>query len=171
MSASAEEPAHIAITDFPAPNGVVQQFTAYPFATDEEYQEGLAGILASCALEGRSEEERADILLRSQVFYFNRRTGSSLTMEDARRARQLGDHESTQPHGQVATASTAHAPSDTREEEPQMLSFAQLKALIEQGRTDEIPNNKVIPNVLSPEAPSESKAPPRKKPWETNATA
>lgn len=30
-----------------------------------------------------------------------------------------------------------------------MLSFAQLKALIEQGRTDEIPNNKTIPNVLS----------------------
>lgn len=30
-----------------------------------------------------------------------------------------------------------------------MLSFAQLKTLIEQGRTDEIPNNKTIPNVLS----------------------
>ncbi|KAL7278273.1 hypothetical protein ACG7TL_008249 [Trametes sanguinea] len=170
MSAPAEEPAHIAVTDIPA-SDVVEQFIAYPFATDEDYQQGLAGILASGALEGRSEEERAEILLRSQVFYFNRRVGASLTMEDARRARQLGRQEPTQPHGQVARASTAEAPSDSREEEPQMLSFAQLKALIEQGRTDEIPNNKVIPNVLSSEAPSESKAPPRKKPWEVNAAA
>jgi hypothetical protein len=34
-------------------------------------------------------------------------------------------------------------------EVPQTLTFAQLKALIEQGRTDEIPNNKHIPDVLS----------------------
>ncbi|OJT11859.1 hypothetical protein TRAPUB_11578 [Trametes pubescens] len=66
-----------------------------------------------------------------------------------------------------------------------MLSFAQLKALIEQGRTDEIPNNKTIPNVLSVRRitflpchathswhvlqsapPSESTVVPPKKPWE-----
>ncbi|KAI9060835.1 hypothetical protein FKP32DRAFT_1020638 [Trametes sanguinea] len=168
MSTLEKEPV---VAEPSASDSVLQQFAAYPFATDEEYQQGLAGILASGALEGRPEEERAEILLRSEVFYFNRRTGSSLTLEDARRARQHGGHEPAAPHAQAATASTANAPSSEREEEPPMLSFAQLKALIEQGRTDEIPNNKVIPNVLSPEAPSESKASPRKKPWEVNAAA
>ncbi|KAJ8463906.1 hypothetical protein ONZ51_g9948 [Trametes cubensis] len=130
---------------------VLERFESYPFATDAEYQEGLSGILSSGVLEGKSEEEKADIFLRSEVFYFNRRTGSSISMEEARIARKhkaLGE-----------------------ESNPVMLSLAQLKALIEQGRTDEIPNNKIIPNVLSTEAPSESKAAPRKKPWEVNASA
>ena len=34
-------------------------------------------------------------------------------------------------------------------QEPPTLTFAQLKELIEQGRTDEIPNNKKIPDILS----------------------
>ena len=33
--------------------------------------------------------------------------------------------------------------------EPRHLSFAELKTLIEQGRTDEIPNNKQIPDKLN----------------------
>ncbi|KAJ3006032.1 hypothetical protein NUW54_g4087 [Trametes sanguinea] len=75
MSTLEEEPAHTVVaepSEPPASDSVVEQFAAYPFATDEEYQQGLAGILASGALEGRPEEERTEILLRSQVFYFNR---------------------------------------------------------------------------------------------------
>ena len=34
-------------------------------------------------------------------------------------------------------------------EEAHILTFAELKALIEQGKTDGIPNNKLIPNILS----------------------
>ena len=72
-----------------------------------------------------------------------------------------------------------------REEAP-ALSFAELKALIEQGKTDGIPNNKFIPNTLNvslrpkplsryfrskPQAlqdapPSESTGQIRTKPWE-----
>lgn len=33
--------------------------------------------------------------------------------------------------------------------ETHTLTFAELKALIEQGKTDGIPNNKLIPNVLN----------------------
>ncbi|CDO76838.1 hypothetical protein BN946_scf185033.g35 [Trametes cinnabarina] len=175
MSTPAEESnqntTHQPLGGVVAHGAVVDQFAAYPFATDEEFQQGLAGILASGALEGKSEEERAEILLRSEVFYFNRRTGSSLTMEDARRARQLNLREAVPPHDRVTVNPSTTATLNGREEEPQMLSFAQLKALIEQGRTDEIPNNKVIPNVLSSESPSESRAPPRKKPWEVSASA
>jgi hypothetical protein len=48
-----------------------------------------------------------------------------------------------------AAASSTSAEEPLAPEEPQTLTFAQLKALIEQGRTDEIPNNKHIPDVLS----------------------
>ena len=34
-------------------------------------------------------------------------------------------------------------------DEPRTLSFAELKTLIEQGKTDQIPNNRDIPNELS----------------------
>ncbi|KAJ8481809.1 hypothetical protein ONZ51_g5735 [Trametes cubensis] len=148
---------------------VLERFESYPFATDAEYQEGLSGILSSGVLEGKSEEEKADIFLRSEVFYFNRRTGSSISMEEARIARKrkaLGEQSNP-----VVPPSASQSSNGDSAPEPQMLSLAQLKALIEQGRTDEIPNNKIIPNVLSTEAPSESKAAPRKKPWEVNASA
>ncbi|KAI0718521.1 hypothetical protein C8T65DRAFT_638253 [Cerioporus squamosus] len=146
----------------PGDDSPLSRFRAHDFASDNEYQQGVAGILNSGVLEGKTDDEKGDILLRSEVFYFNRLYGSSITVEEARLAR---------------TSRTASAPSPTStpapstEEEPQTLTFAQLKALIEQGRTDEIPNNKVIPNVLSAEAPSESKAAVRKKPWEINVAA
>ncbi|KAI0643946.1 hypothetical protein C8Q79DRAFT_163509 [Trametes meyenii] len=154
-------------TDVPAAtpdNGVslssptaAERFASYSFATDEEYQNGLSGIMASGVLRDKSDEEKAEILLRTEVFYFNR---PSISIEDARRVRQ---NDSMHP------AKTTE-PLLLQEESP-MLSFAQLKTLIEQGRTDEIPNNKIIPNVLSMEAPSESKAAPPKKPWEKAAVA
>ncbi len=169
-------------------------------------KQGIAGILASGALDGKSEEEKADMLLRSEVFYYNQYvgpptspdecvtdtypfslTGSSLTVEDARLSRQsLSTTRSDESQVAASVAPAAiPAPTSGAEEEPQMLSFAQLKALIEQGRTDEIPNNKTIPNVLSVRRitflpchathswhvlqsapPSESTVVPPKKPWE-----
>ncbi|KAI0744557.1 hypothetical protein C8Q76DRAFT_606262 [Earliella scabrosa] len=142
------------------------RFLAYGFATDPEYQEGLAGIISSGTLEGRTEQEKAEILLRSEVFYFNRVAGPSITLDEAREARssQVVTGDSHEP----AATSTA---VEGAKEEPQTLTFAQLKALIEQGRTDEIPNNKVIPDTLSSESPSESRAEVRRKPWEIDATA
>ena len=51
-------------------------------------------------------------------------TGNALTMDEAR------DYE-------------------RRSVEPRVLSFAELKELIESGRVDQIPNNKFIPDKLS----------------------
>jgi hypothetical protein len=68
-------------------------------------------------------------------------------------------------------------------EETRVLTFSELKELIETGRTDQIPNNKAIPNVLNVGSPLVSllhglltvlkDTPPseaillaRKKPWE-----
>ncbi|KAI0672492.1 hypothetical protein C8Q78DRAFT_1027574 [Trametes maxima] len=117
-----------------------ERFANYSFATDEEYQKGLSGIVGSGALRDKTDAEQAEILLRTEVFYFNRMTGSSIAIEDARRARQSGS---------ALLSHASEPPLSSPSEESQMLSFAQLKALIEQGRTDEIPNNKIVPNVLS----------------------
>ena len=74
----------------------------------------------------------------------SRVAGPSITLDEAREARrsQVVTGDSYEP----ATTSIA---VEGAKEEPQTLTFAQLKALIEQGRTDEIPNNKVIPDILS----------------------
>jgi len=55
----------------------------------------------------------------------------------------------------------------TTGEEVRTLTFAELKTLIEQGKTDGIPNNKVIPNVLHDAPPSDDAGQVRRKPWET----
>ena len=73
----------------------------------------------------------------------NSLTGTAVTVEEARAAR--AEQISSAPS--QTSAQTSLDPST--QDEPRILTFAQLKALIEQGRTDEIPNNKVIPNVLS----------------------
>jgi hypothetical protein len=40
-------------------------------------------------------------------------------------------------------------PSEAANSEPVVLSFAQLQALIEAGKADQIPNNKIIPEDLN----------------------
>ncbi|PIL29263.1 hypothetical protein GSI_09313 [Ganoderma sinense ZZ0214-1] len=143
------------------------RFASYRFADDAEYQQGLAGILSSGALQGKSEDEQEELMLRSEVFYFNRVSGASLDLDAARairNGRKLGID--------FAPAPVAPPPQlPPKDKEQITLTFAQIKELIEQGKTDNIPNNKVIPNVLSSETPSESRTSVRKKPWEAEATA
>lgn len=110
----------------------------------------------------QSEGDKEDLLLRSRVFYFNRWVqisyavpvianqsfsvaGSLLDVDDVRKHIQnanLTSHPIVLP----SEPSTA-APNAA--EESRVLSFAELKELIEQGKTDQIPNNRVIPNELS----------------------
>ncbi|KAH9937833.1 uncharacterized protein BXZ73DRAFT_89252 [Epithele typhae] len=144
-----------------------QRFAAYLFDSDADYQQGLQGIVAGGALEGRSEEEKRELLLRSEVFYFNHKTGLTVDLDEARAAR----NGSSNVDAPVTTSVHPPASDVATDAEPPTLTFAQLKALIEQGKTDEIPNNKTIPNVLSTDAPSESRAAIRKKPWEVDAAA
>lgn len=71
----------------------------------------------------------------------SRVTGNSITLEDA----LIFESEATR------FVSSDHL-TDQRQavqEETHILTFAELKALIEQGKTDGIPNNKLIPNILS----------------------
>jgi hypothetical protein len=66
-------------------------------------------------------------------------TGNSITLEEVLSSESVPRPVEGQPeqHGQATG------------EEARILKFAELKALIEQGTTDCIPNNKVIPNVLN----------------------
>lgn len=85
--------------------------------------------------------------LRHPVILFRvlkrcRTTGSSITVEDA-----LDFESSTRLGGNRPTYQQATG------EEIHTLTFAELRALIEQGKTDGIPNNKLIPNTLNVSPP------------------
>jgi hypothetical protein len=62
------------------------------------------------------------------------------------------------------------SPASATDDKNRVLSFAELKELIETGNVDKIPNNKIIPEGLNDAPPSQSTAPARKKPWEAAET-
>ena len=92
-------------------------------------------------------------------------------------------HDSTSDRSPAETNESCQ-PTTQSDGEPSehILSFAELKELIEQGKTDGIPHNRIIPDelnvrslsyiwlLLTPkmqtEKPSESKTAIRRKPWE-----
>ncbi|KAJ6590947.1 hypothetical protein DFH09DRAFT_1138163 [Mycena vulgaris] len=148
------------------PTTPLQQYGSYPFSSDDEYQTGLASIIAGGVLDNDPPEDiREEILRRTRVFYFNRVTGNAITMDAAReyeQSQKISEAAALAGPSQDPLAANAVSPAD----EPVVLSFAQLQALIEAGRADQIPNNKIIPEDLNDAAPSTSAAPARKKPWE-----
>ncbi|KAF9011923.1 hypothetical protein BDQ17DRAFT_1233143 [Cyathus striatus] len=146
----------------------IDWYASYPFDKDETYQQGLASILAGGALDGDpSPQVREEILRRTRVFYFNKMTGCSIGMDEAR------EHEHKQLGQDIQSTETLSDLTPTQfkpgSEEPRVLTFAELKELIETGKVDQIPNNKVIPEGLNDAPPSQSTAPARKKPWEVTA--
>lgn len=66
-------------------------------------------------------------------------TGNTITADDALAFEQLLPAQTPPPEQK----------SEAAEEELRTLTFSELKALIEQGKTDGIPNNRVIPDILS----------------------
>ncbi|PPQ77950.1 hypothetical protein CVT25_015425 [Psilocybe cyanescens] len=137
-----------------AHSDALKAYGAYPFDSDEMYQQGLASILSGATYDTSSSQEvRDEMVRRTRVFYFNKITGNSITLEEVR------DYELSP--GQPAIGSAA------ADEETRVLTFAELKELIETGNVDKIPNNKIIPDGLNDAPPSQSNAPMPKKPWET----
>lgn len=147
----------------------LEQYTAYQFEQDTAYQQGLASIIAGGALNGDpSPEVRDEILRKTRIFYFNRITGNSITPEEALQAELKPKPTAQETNAPVETNSTSAKPSAVSEE-ARVLTFAELQQLIESGRIDQIPNNKLIPEIMSSEAPSVSTTAVRRKPWETTA--
>lgn len=107
-------------------------------------KQGLADLLARDVLSGRSEVEKAEIILQMQLFYFNRLSGLDLTAEDVRSHQDL-----VHPQNFTETMNLPPSPSNHQDHDTRPLTFAELKTLIEQGKTDNIPNNKVILDTLN----------------------
>ncbi|KAG6812126.1 hypothetical protein H0H92_004240 [Tricholoma furcatifolium] len=158
-------------------NSPLESYIAFPFASDEEYQQGLASLVAGGAMAGElNPEEKDEILRRTRVFYFNRSdgvyscasrlirkdrvTGNALSVEEVR------NYECPQKGTQTQESTTIRDEKDSTNDETRILTFAELQQLIESGKVDQIPNNKVIPELLNEAPPSQSTAPSRKKPWE-----
>ncbi|KAF7969662.1 hypothetical protein HWV62_26709 [Athelia sp. TMB] len=135
----------------------IQAFRLYPFSTDEAFQEGLASLLTGGVLADKTDDEKEMILKTAEVFYFNRVTGHTLSVEDI---------PATEP-SPLMGSSVSEDVALEGDGESRTLTFAELKDLIEQGKTDDIPNNRIIPEAINDAPPSESVAPARKKPWET----
>ncbi|KAG1835460.1 hypothetical protein EV424DRAFT_1308339, partial [Suillus variegatus] len=142
----------------------LRSFFTFPFSSDEVYQQGLADLLAHGALSGKTDSEKVEIILRTQLFYFNRVAGQHLTVEDVRSHQNTMDIQNL-----TVTMDLSASSSDSGDGETRMLTFAELTMLIQQGKTDNIPNNKVIPETLNDAPPSTSIALVRKKPWEVDS--
>ena len=69
-------------------------------------------------------------------------TGSSITPESV-----VENDPSSKTVPSISGSATGSSAQD--HEETRILTFAELKALIEEGKTDLIPNNKDIPEALS----------------------
>ncbi|TFL03841.1 hypothetical protein BDV98DRAFT_563142 [Pterulicium gracile] len=144
----------------------LEQFITFPFETDADYQQGLESILAGGVLDSTLDEgAKQEILLKTRVFYFNRTAGTSITIEEAREAERSRSSDATT--AQSTESSLSSEDFVTSPDNP-VLSFAELKELIESGNMAQIPNNKVIPDRLNDAAPSASTVTPRKKPWESD---
>ncbi|THV02178.1 hypothetical protein K435DRAFT_717444 [Dendrothele bispora CBS 962.96] len=170
----------------------LSQYASYPFDTDDSFKQGLTDILSSNPRFAGTDAQPDESTLRQiKVFYFNRVTGNSLTVDEVNAHEKETKTNSSleissspnsatpQPSTLPMSLSSSITGSDSSNsavdatisspDEPQILSFAQIKALIESGNLDQIPNNKKIPEDLNEAAPSQSNVPSRKKPWETAA--
>lgn len=144
----------------------IRQFRTYPFDEDTVFQQGLKSILSDEAMHEKSSEEIGSLVLHSKLFYFDRITQITLTPEDLA---QFPEDATAGPPPVTLKPLTEGENASTPNAEERVLSFAELAALIQQGKTDQIPNNKHIPNIINSESSSISNAVPRKKPWEQNS--
>lgn len=145
-------------------------YAGHSFAEDQSYQTGLSTLYTSGALDGLPDEAKEDLLRKSRVFYFNHAHGCNISVSDAKQLEVEGV-------GVIPSEADRHSASEATTAQPKLplaartLTFAELQALVEQGKTDEIPNNRHIPDALNDAAPSQSSAPQRKKPWEVASQA
>lgn len=111
-----------------------------------------------------SDSEKSELILKTKVFYFNRCvtlitllareavaslswvsvTGHNISLEGV----QAGFTADLNCFP-VQSGNECNQTTGTEHGEMRVLTFAELKSLIEQGRTDNIPNNKIIPDTLN----------------------
>jgi len=84
-----------------------------------------------------------------------RTSGNSITLDEAREYEACLQEGPTSKLPATVVPLPASSSSDKldNEEDPRILTFAELKDLIETGQLDQIPNNKVIPDGLNVSIP------------------
>lgn len=134
-----------------------EEFDAYPWATDAEFQSGLQAVLSSlpaqnAASGSASSPSATEIENRARVFFYERKTGNKIDLA------KFQSWKSGSGQGSAAGEAPAETPFPT--------SYAAIVELILTGRP--VPGIVDIPDtVLGQEASSEAKAPQRRKPWES----
>lgn len=129
-------------------------------------KQGLASILSNATLADKSQGERDTLILSSRLFYYNRYTvkshgdsalptdpvdsirGLNITVDQVRKYAPSAPPTVPSHDGSSAPTAAPETAVDADGEE-RVLSFAELKELIEQGKTDQIPHNKKIPDVVN----------------------
>lgn len=110
-----------------------------------------------------SDNERSELVLKTQVFYFNRCVTDdpfrSRTITSLSWASVTGHNISLEDVQADYTADLNRLPAESGNECNQtlevehggmrVLTFSELKSLIEEGKADNIPNNKIIPDTLN----------------------
>ncbi|KAL4071798.1 hypothetical protein J3A83DRAFT_2913481 [Scleroderma citrinum] len=138
----------------------LRKFSVYPFSSDEVFQQGLIRILEhDDSAQVISEQGRSELELRTQLFYFNRQTGCDLSLEDVRsltsRLSLLPSSMLESPPFTSPTHGYGHLPppvelqAESSEAPPRVLTFVELKDLIESGNAENIPYNKHIPDQIN----------------------
>ncbi|KAG7095690.1 hypothetical protein E1B28_006404 [Marasmius oreades] len=144
------------------------RYASYPFGSDATFKQGLADIISRSS----ADVDRNEIERKAKIFYFNRISGNSLTIEEVRAYEETPsiDMDGVATSRELMQADSADPPLETeassQAEATEVLTLAQIKELIETGRTDQLPNNKTIPGGLNEAPHSKSVAPSMKKPWE-----
>ncbi|KIO30135.1 hypothetical protein M407DRAFT_242328 [Tulasnella calospora MUT 4182] len=146
------------------------EFAAYRFHEDPEFLSGLASILGSADEAAQlSAEERAEKVGRAKAFYFSRLKGVEVTWDGYLRYSQPQETNSGVSNV-TSTVEATDPPLDTRTdpalEEQRPLSFQQLSEMIATGNLTDVPFNRLIPEAISDQKPSDPATPARRKPWE-----
>ncbi|EXJ92266.1 hypothetical protein A1O3_00816 [Capronia epimyces CBS 606.96] len=181
-TAATQEPSTATTTPPHTDEAVYRHLHSYAFDADQEYQAGLATILGHPETPATREEleEKAELVLQTQCFYFARKFNLDPIDPDAYSA-WLHAHNKphhlpvAEPHPArsaeepTSTAQTASAQSATESssdpDPPYPTSFAAIVDLIT--RNIPVPGIEEIPDtVLEPGSSKVDKTPRRKKPWE-----
>ncbi|KAI5120408.1 hypothetical protein M0805_000187 [Coniferiporia weirii] len=143
---------------------VLEQFHAYPFDTDQVFQDGLLKILESAHTNGTDAMHQEYVIGRAKAFYFSSVTNQRISWEEIQSSLPLGLSQNRVKDKLAEEQLKAGASgADNGQHE---LSLAEISELIESGQTHLIPNNEIVPTGINVQIPSSSNETLRRKPWE-----
>jgi hypothetical protein len=121
-----------------------QEFESFPWDTDNDFNTGLNELLENDRL---SSQDKQELILRAKAFYFTKRTGNAINIDEYKTWAYSG----SQPDIQSMSA-----------------SYQDIIDLILSGKP--VPGIKEVPNiVLGEQQSSRATAKVRQKPWEMSS--